>query len=329
MKKNLQEYYHIEARLQSLIYEKYGIMHLNGDEEKQISDIDDAMLYYEFLELMGNEMFDIMPFISTKPDFTERSFSSVEKEFISAFNKLMGYQSDYSCIGIDACKGKWVAVYISKGEFDVRKFDTIDEICNTYPNCDSYIIDIPIGLPESNTDLRPDLFVKKLLGKKGSSIFEVPCRQAIYSESKDEARKYNIQVMGKSLSEQSLGIAKAIEQIDEFLLKKPEWKNKLLESHPEFCFLKLNNDKPIFENKKTPEGKNARLEVLRRYYPHANQILEKFLSDNSSRKKTDDVIDAMCLAIIGKEILQKGIKTIPENPAEDSRGIIMKMVYTE
>ncbi|TWH59351.1 putative RNase H-like nuclease [Desulfitobacterium sp. LBE] len=329
VKKNLHEYYHIEARLQSSIFERYGITLLNEDEEKQISDVDDAMLYYEFLELMGNEIFDIVPLIYIKPDFSERVFSSVEKEFISSFNKLMGHQSDYSCIGIDACNGKWVAVHISNGEFDVRKFSTIDEICDAYPNCDSYIIDIPIGLPESKADLRPDLFVKKLLGKKGSSIFEVPCRQAIYSENKVDARNHNIEVMGKSLSEQSLGIAKAIKQIDEFLLKRPKWKNKLVESHPEFCFSKLNNDRPILEDKKTPAGQNARLDVLRRYYPHANQIVEKFLADVPYRKKADDVIDAMCLAVIGKEMIEKGIKTIPENPAQDSRGIIMQMVYVE
>ena len=329
VKKNLLEYYHIEARLQGLIYEKYGIMHLDEDEEKQINDIDDTMLYYEFLELMGCEIFDFVPIINTKPDFSERAFSSVEIEFISSFNKLMGHKSDYSCIGIDACKGKWVAVHISNSGFEVRKFSTIDEICNTYPNCDSYIIDIPIGLPESKNDLRPDLFVKKLLGKKGSSIFEVPCRQAIYSENKLDARSRNIEVMGKSLSEQSLGIAKAIKQIDEFLLKSPEWKNRLVESHPEFCFLKLNNDRPILEDKKTPAGKNARLEVLRKYYPFADQIVVKFLADVPYRKKTDDVIDAMCLAVIGKEIFQKGICTIPENPAQDSRGILMQMVYAE
>lgn len=89
IKKNLREYHDIEARLQSAIYEKYGIIHLNEDEEKQISSVDDAMLYYEFLELMGNEMFDVVPLIKTKPDFSERVFLSVEKEFLLYFNELM------------------------------------------------------------------------------------------------------------------------------------------------------------------------------------------------------------------------------------------------
>ena len=93
------------------------------------------------------------------------------------------------------------------------------------------------------------MIVKKELGKKGSSIFEVPCRQSAYAEDKKAAREQNIAILGKSLSEQTLGITKAIKQVDEFLQNKPQWKNRLLESHPEFCFSKLNNNQPILEHK--------------------------------------------------------------------------------
>ncbi len=90
VKKNLREYYDIEARLQHAIYERYGITSLNEEEKKQISEIDDAMLYYEFFELMGTKLFEVVPFICTKPDFSERAFLSVEEEFLSYFNKLFG-----------------------------------------------------------------------------------------------------------------------------------------------------------------------------------------------------------------------------------------------
>jgi len=35
------------------------------------------------------------------------------------------------------------------------------------------------------------------------------------------------------------------------------------------------------------------------------------------------------LAITGKEILKRGLKTIPNNPMGDNRGIYMQMVYAE
>lgn len=237
--------------------------------------------------------------------------------------------NSYSCVGIDGCKGKWIVVYITENTFEVEKFKTISDICSRYPNSNSYIIDMPIGLVESKNQLRPDLLVKKELGKKGSSIFDVPCRQAVYAEDKDEARKRNISILGKSLSEQTLGITKAIKQVDEFLQNKSQWKNRLLESHPEFCFSKLNSKQPILERKTSPEGQYKRIEILREYYSKTDQVIEKFLTDVPYRKKIDDVVDALCLAVMGKMILEKGVKTIPENPMVDSKGIIMKMVYAE
>jgi predicted RNase H-like nuclease len=171
--------------------------------------------------------------------------------------------------------------------------------------------------------------VKKELGKKGSSIFEVPCRQAVYAEDKKVARERNIAILGKSLSEQTLGIAKAIKQVDEFLQSKPQWKNRLLESHPEFCFSKLNNNQPILEHKTSAEGQQKRLGILRKYYPKADQVVEKFLADVPYRKKIDDVVDALCLAVMGRLILEKGLKTIPKKPMMDDKGILMQMVYAE
>lgn len=237
--------------------------------------------------------------------------------------------NSYSCVGIDGCKGKWVAVYISENKFEVDKFKTINDICSRYSDSDIYIIDIPIGLVEDKSQLRPDLIVKKELGKKGSSVFEVPCRQAVYAADKRTARELNVVILGKSLSEQTLGIAKSIKQVDEFLQNKPQWKNRLLESHPEFCFSKLNNNQPILEHKTSTEGQQKRLRILRKHYPEADQVVENFLADVPFRKKTDDVIDALCLAVMGEKILEKGLKTIPEKPMMDDKGILMQMVYAE
>ncbi len=70
----------------------------------------------------------------------------------------------------------------------------------------------------------------------------VPCQQAVYAVNKASARDKNIEVLGKSLSDQTLGIARAIKQVDVFLKANTEWKNRLLESHPELCFMKLNDN---------------------------------------------------------------------------------------
>lgn len=88
--------------------------------------------------------------IAMKHDFTQRDFISVEKEFLLSFKKLTdtGTHTEtntvkrYRCVGIDACKGKWIAVCITENGFEVEKFNTIKDICQRYANADSVIIDI-------------------------------------------------------------------------------------------------------------------------------------------------------------------------------------------
>ena len=53
-------------------------------------------------------------------------------------------------------KGKWIAVCLTEDGFEVEKYTTISDICREYPNADTMIIDIPIGLPDGKDDIRPD-----------------------------------------------------------------------------------------------------------------------------------------------------------------------------
>jgi diguanylate cyclase (GGDEF)-like protein/PAS domain S-box-containing protein len=229
-------------------------------------------------------------------------------------------------VGIDGCKGKWIAVAVTGDRFEVGKFSTVEEICVKYRDAETMLIDIPIGLPESLADFRPDKILRKQLGKKGSSIFETPCRQAVYAASKELAREWNKKTLGRSLSEQSLGIIKAIRQTDEFLHDHGEWKNRLLESHPEYCFMILNQGEPVLEKKTEAAGRERRLTLLRRHYSFADRILETYLREVPARKKLDDVIDALCLAVVGKLSAEYGLETVPENPMADPRGILMQVV---
>ena len=89
VKKQLPEYRTIEEKLQRFIYEKYGLGDLTEEEKRQIKDIDDALLYFEFIELMDFAVLDAPPEKHMKHDFSQRDFANVEQEFLSIFNKLM------------------------------------------------------------------------------------------------------------------------------------------------------------------------------------------------------------------------------------------------
>ncbi len=166
-----------------------------------------------------------------------------------------------------------------------------------------------------------------MLKGKTSSIFKTPCRQAVYANTYGEANEINRWIMGKGLSSQSFAICGKIKEIDEFLNNSPRYKNRLLESHPELCFTILNSGEPLYENKKTYEGTRKRVELLSRYYDKAEGIIAYARGNQKLKSFMDDVIDALCLAVTGMASLEKGVKSIPENPMKDKYGILMQMVY--
>ncbi|KJS86269.1 MAG: hypothetical protein JM58_07155 [Peptococcaceae bacterium BICA1-8] len=327
VKCNLPGYIDIEEKLQNLIYDKFGLGDLSEVEKSQIENIDDTLLYYEFKELMDTEIFEIPPFKSMKQDFSQREFNDIEKEFISIFKKITNKPEQWSCIGIDGCRGGWIAVNITDTNFHIDIYKTIEDIFLKHEGFDSIIIDMPIGLPEKEKDIRPDSSARKMLPGKTSSIFNTPCRQAVYSKNYKEANEINKQVMGKGLSAQSFAICRKIKEIDEYLQIKPEYKNKLLESHPELCFAMLNFGQPLLENKKKPEGIKKRVEVLSCYYDKTEEIINYVNNDRTLKSLKDDVIDALCLAVTGKVGFEQGFKVLPENPTMDQKGLFMQIVY--
>ena len=328
VKQSLPAYIEIESKLQSVIHEALGV-EIKVDEYDVIKNIDDAILYHEFVEFMDERIYDKEPTIHKNPDFSMRGFADVENEFLHWFKFLVGKIEGYKCVGIDGTKGGWIAACVESGVISVQMFENIEALCLTYYDADSIIIDVPIGLPESNADVRPDKELRERLKGKASSVFSTPCRQAIHAKDKQSAKDTNSKVLGKSLSEQSLAICMKIKEVDDFLQTKKAWKNKLFESHPEFVFMMLNGGTPIYESKKTKEGLEARLSVLRQHTQNIDRLLEDIYRQPGMKKRLDDIIDAICLAVVGNLGRTNKFLSIPANPMKDSTGLIMQIVYAE
>lgn len=330
VKKELPIYRRIEEKLQNMIWNKFLTDPLTDKEIKQVFEIDDAMLYFEFEHYMQESVLDYIPVIKSQPEFDNRSFESVEGKFLKTFQKLTGEVKDFLCVGIDWYSGKWLAVALSANGFEVNSFPTIDEICSKYQDADSIIIDIPIGLPESQGQVkdRPDGELRKRIGKKSSSVFTVPFRQIVYAPNIQIAWDLNRQ-LNAGLNPPSMGIRDSIRQVDSFLQNNPHWKNKLLESHPEYCFFVLDKNRTITDRKQYEAGQRQRLEILKQYYPQAQLVIDSFLSQSKSRKKIDDVIDALCLALVGKLGLSSGFCTVPDMPQRDATGLKMQIVMAD
>lgn len=332
VKQNFREYFVIEEKLQGLIFQTFGLEDLSEYEIKKIKDIDDSLLYYEFQALMGERIFEKTPYIAMEHDFSLKDFKIVENEFIYIYRFLTRNNRVYSSVGIDGCKKGWVAVSITDDDFEIKIFDNIESLCSRYKES-NLIIDMPIGLPENISDIRPEKEARKILGTRSCCVFNTPCRQAVYEDDYDKANKINKEILEKGLTMQSFSIFNKIKEIDEFLNKNPNYKNKIVESHPEVCFAMLNfdgkNPVPIIENKKSKEGMNKRLDLLSKYYDKTEEIKSIIFSNPTLKNMKDDIVDALCLAVIGKLGLENGFKTIPENPMKDNKNIIMQMVYAD
>ena len=49
-------------------------------------------------------------------------------------------------LGVDGCRGGWIACILDHGELLLKRFDSLEEITDCYPEFDAFLIDMAIGL---------------------------------------------------------------------------------------------------------------------------------------------------------------------------------------
>lgn len=207
---------------------------------------------------------------------------------------------------------------------------SIEEFVKKQGPFNSIFIDIPIGLLSRGKSIRAcDREARKILGRpRSSSIFPVPCRDAVYVETYKLANKINRDRIRKGLSKQSWNISSKIKEMDQFMQGHDDAKDYIFESHPEVCFWALNDRKPMKHYKKTQEGINERKELLKEFWEFPVSPLVQ-VSRNYQKKdlEIDDVLDAWVLALSAER--HPEIKFLP-NPYEyDDLGIPMRICYSD
>ena len=230
---------------------------------------------------------------------------------------------DGQYLGVDGCRGGWIACILDHGDFRLERFDSLEALVNHYQEFDAFLIDMVIGLRSRADQLRPENLARKELGPRSSTIFSVPCRQAVYAESEAEQKEENKKVLGKSLSKQSINIIPKIRELDEFLDNHPEYRNKILESHPEIVFARLHG-RVVMTQKKEFTGFMDRVNILERYLPD-KKLTGLWEKAKDFKCKPDDLLDAVCLAVTAVLSTQGMCDTIPKVPEQDDRGLFMKL----
>jgi len=232
-------------------------------------------------------------------------------------------------VGADGCRGGWVCVSIAAGGSGSVCLIATNAIATIAASAKMVFIDIPIGLVDSRCEQRScDREARRVLGRqRASSVFPVPARTSLHARDYQAALAINRRVTGRGISKQSWLISPKIRFVDALLRSEPGLRGVLRESHPEVCFWALNKAQPMRHNKKTADGKNERMSVLRRWYPAADAVFaeasQRYLRNQVA---VDDVIDALVLAV--SAWLGAGrYRTLPERPPRDSVDLAMEMVF--
>lgn len=241
-------------------------------------------------------------------------------------------------VGVDGCRAGWFAVFLEEENEDDCKWEIalfpqfsflIDFLENNYRETEPLVlVDIPIGLKDGGAGERlSDTEARKILKARKSSIFPVPCREAVYAETYEKACEVNKLLTGKSISKQAWNIVPKIRDVDLFLVKNKSYREKIREVGPEICFQSFAGF-PMKHSKKKVEGYLERKETLNNVCKLADEIIEYSLLKYRRKDLTkDDVLDALAAALTAKQGSKYGFVYVPDEPEIDSEGLKIQMVY--
>lgn len=327
VQKELPSFDQYLKQMQGAISTAFQLPPLSLREKAVVKKIQDTLHYHEFLHFHKVKLQQTEPEILISIAHQAPDPKQVKEDFLALYDQLSSLKKEaplFVSVGIDYSNGKWMAALLTNNGYELKLYDTIKELCHSTAHADCLLIDIPIGLEDKHQQGgRPDGLLRRELLGKSSSVFSVPAREAVYAETSHLAKEYNQELLGRSLSVQTIQIIPAIREVDSFLQGNPEWKNRLTESHPEYAFALLNSGIPVGEKKQRVEGREIRLELLRSHLPVA---LEEGVLDPYPYKRKDDVVDALALATLGMYGLEYGFTTLPEKPQTDSTGLKMQVI---
>ena len=142
-----------------------------------------------------------------------------------------------TAVGVDGCRHGWIAVFEHLDCLDYKIFKEFASLIDHFPQADCMLVDVPIGLPGSNSNTRPcDVLARSKLGKRASSVFRAPSREACHALFLAEANTANLTATGFKLSVQIWRICKKIAEVDLFMQSSTATQAYVREMYPEVCF---------------------------------------------------------------------------------------------
>ena len=166
--------------------------------------------------------------------------------------------------GVDGCKAGWLSITknIINGRIESKIFLTAEDLVDQEILPQIIAIDIPIGLTDSGQRVCDNL-ARKILGEpRRRSVFPAPVRPSLTARTRQEADIISLSIDGRGVGVQAWGLYEKIREIDQLLITHPLLRRILFEVHPELSFMAWNESVAISDNKKTPDGKLARTDLV-------------------------------------------------------------------
>jgi len=207
--------------------------------------------------------------------------------------------NDLVSAGIDGARAGWFLVCNKDGRLTASLnsdlADVLQALAGVSCLSEKILIDIPLGLssPRGRT---LETSARQILKGQGSSVFSVPVKAAVYAEDYVSACDINQKATGKRISKQVWYICNKIREADRLRDRGSPLSNRLIESHPEICFRRLNGGEMLMK-KKLPEGQCQRLQILSQYSDIDVVISEWKALWRRNQVQIDDMLDAAVLAV--------------------------------
>jgi predicted RNase H-like nuclease len=239
------------------------------------------------------------------------------------------------CVGVDGCKGGWVAVAGAAPQ--LRVYRTFEDILADWPDA-QIAVDMPIGLPEriSGGGRSPEKLVRPMLGPRQSSVFAMPARTVVEMGGRMTGRTGDdyplhreASALARTLSDPPKGVSiqgfylfPKILEIDALLRANGTFRDRVKESHPEVAFTVLNGGDAMRLPKKIKGRVNASGMEERRSLLARHGLTAPFLTDPPPPGVgADDVLDAAVCWLVAGRVARGEAVSFPDPPERDAHGL--------
>lgn len=138
-------------------------------------------------------------------------------------------------LGIDACRGRWLAVALENGRFEGARLDAdLAALVDAWPDVAAVGVDIPIGVPEVPTRAA-DRAARAFVGERRSSVFPTFPRVVLDAPTYEEAKALCVERGWPRPSLQSYGMRHRILEVAGLAAGD----ERVFEVHPEVSFRQL------------------------------------------------------------------------------------------